>query len=181
MRRPLTPGTGPRGPEQWGERAQLREVQLLDKDGQQVTVRLPVTREGEHREAQWAAAGILVDALQDAIPSVSIAVGAEAANVIQVTVQFLDAAGNNLAERMAALMWLADAANGAVTGDVPSGGWAAGVGTLLHTLTADALALFTSDANGVVRVDITEAAVDTWYLHVLVGGRVYVSGAVTFA
>lgn len=123
----------------------------------------------------------LAAAVQDLLPNVSIAVGAESTDVIQVSVQFRDAANNNLAERMAALCWLGDTANSALTGTAPSGGWAAGVGYKLADDVTNKKAVFASDATGLVRIDITEAGTPTFYLHVLFDGRVYVSGAITFA
>lgn len=123
----------------------------------------------------------LAAAVQDLLPNVSISVGAEAADVIQVSIQFRDAANNNLAERMGAYVWLADAQYGALAAAAPSGGWAAGAGTLVEEHTADKSGEWVSDATGLIRVDITEAGAKTLYLHARVGARVFVSGAVTFA
>jgi hypothetical protein len=118
--------------------------------------------------------------LQDAIPNVNITVGAEASDVIPVSIQFRDAANNALAQRMAALVWLSDAAHTAPTADPPSGGWAAGAGYLVHEETAGVKGWFASDATGLIRVDVTESGADAWTIHVLVGNRVY-SATVTFA
>ncbi|HEU4753960.1 MAG TPA: hypothetical protein VFU47_12700, partial [Armatimonadota bacterium] len=123
----------------------------------------------------------LLGTIADLAPQATITVGAEAANVIQVSVQFKDAGGNNLAQRMGALCWLADAANAAETAAAPSGGWAAGVGYKLADEITNKRGRFQSDATGLLRVDITEAAAKTFYLHVAVGARVFVSGAITFA
>lgn len=122
----------------------------------------------------------LAAAVQDAIPNVAVSVGAEAANVIPVTLQLRDVANNSLAARYGAELWLSDAAFGAETGTAPDGGWAAGVGLLRRTDLANVAGRFLSDANGVIRVDVTHSAARTWYLMGEIGGFAYASAAVTF-
>lgn len=133
---------------------------------------------------QTAAKGVkyLVDlaSAEEYVPKVTITVGAESANVIQVSVQFQSLGGVNLGVRHAAVMWLSDAANTAPTATAPDGGWAAGTGYKIKDETTSILGKFASDANGKARVDITHSGARTWYLHVLVGNRVYVSSAITF-
>lgn len=119
-------------------------------------------------------------AIVAAVPTCTIAVGAEASNVKPVSVQFKDLAGVDLGARVGALMWLADAANAGETATAPNGGWTAGVGYKLTDMVAGKSAVFVSDAAGLARVNITHTATGTWYLHALVGSRVYVSGAITF-
>lgn len=123
----------------------------------------------------------LAGPVQDAIPNVLISVGAEAGDVIQVSVQFRDAANNALAERMGAYIWLSDAEYGAPVATAPSGGWAPGAGTLIEEHTAGKSGEWVSDATGLIRVDLTESGAKTLYLNVRVGNRVYASSAITFA
>lgn len=120
--------------------------------------------------------------LEDALPYPTIAVGAEAANVIQVTIQLRDWAGVALAQSLGIEAWLVDSNSltAALTATAPSGGWAAGVGRLLHAYTASKHAKWISDSAGVVRIDITETGARTWYLVVQTGARLTISGAVAF-
>lgn len=115
--------------------------------------------------------------------SASIAVGAEAANVIQVTVQAKTNGGTNLATETPITAWLVDSNSktAAVTGTAPNSGWAAGVGRLLRSYTANKDAAWISNSSGVVRIDITHSSTGTWYLVVQIGARLYISGAITFA
>lgn len=127
------------------------------------------------------AVGQLATAVQDLLPNVLITVGSEGSDIIPVTVQFRDAANNNLSEYCGFMAMLSDTAHGAVSADAPSGGWAAGVGTLLAEHTANLWGWFETNSSGVARIDITEAGVDTWYLLVLFDGKTYWSGTITFA
>lgn len=114
-------------------------------------------------------------------PSVTFSVGAESANQINVTVQFYDARGVAIAERLAAMMWLGDAANSAETGTAPDGGWTAVSGVKLADEVTAKRAIFCTGAAGSVVVGITHSLLKTYYLHVLAGCRVYVSPAISFA
>jgi hypothetical protein len=148
------------------------------------TPNLGIPHVEQNQSQKEAAINAGFEALDNAagrVPNVTLTVGAEASNVIQVSIQFKKPNAANLSQREGALIWLSDAANTAPTSDPPSGGWAAGVGYKIHDLTSGVVGYFASDANGLIRVDITEAAADTWYLHALVGNQVYVSGAITFA
>lgn len=120
--------------------------------------------------------------LEGALPSATIAVGAEAANVIQVTVQLVDWAGASLAESRGIEAWLVDSNSltAALTSTTPSGGWAAGVGTLLYAYTTSKHAKWIASSSGIVRIDITESGARTWYLIVQVGSKLVISSAITF-
>lgn len=134
--------------------------------------------------AKLAAQGVTVakleNTLQDALPKCTISVGAEASNVIQVSIQFKDVADNNLADRMGAFVWLSGSQHGAEVGTAPSGGWSAGVGTLISTAVAGKSAYFLSDATGLLRIDLTEAGAASFYVHVIVGNKAYASPVVAF-
>lgn len=104
----------------------------------------------------------------------TMTVGAESANVIAVTVRLPG-------PWWVCHAWLTDAPRGAFTAAAPSGGWAAGVGTLLAQFTANKHGLWQANQQGLLRVDVTEAGAATWYLQISSHGPEYVSPAITFA
>ena len=111
----------------------------------------------------------------------TITVAAEAADIIKVTVQLNDSAGNVLTAAHHCLCWLSDAAGGAMTATAPDGGVAiAAFGTLLNEGYAD-YQIITNSA-GKFDLNITESGTPTWYLNVVnQSGRIYSSAAITFA
>jgi hypothetical protein len=117
------------------------------------------------------------------IPSVEFTVGAEAAQVINVALQVVDAQGIALAQQLTLLAWLSDTAGAALTGTAPDGGAVIGTdGVIIVEHTAATLFELLTDADGAVDLDLTESGVDTWYLNVrLPGGAIVSSGAITFA
>lgn len=123
----------------------------------------------------------LADAVADQImgqPEFTVA--AEDGDAIAVSVQARDAQGNALAQRCLVTYWLSDAAAGAPSADPPSAGSAVTTGVALKEHTADVLGEAMTDATGLLVVAVSEAAADTWYLNVAIGGRVFSSGAITF-
>jgi len=110
-------------------------------------------------------------------------VGAQGGDVINVAVQLKDVAGVDLAVRASLLAYLSDDANGdTVAGTAPSGGAAIGTDGVSIPLVAGKAFLLTSEADGDIDINITEAGADTWYLVlVMPNGRLAVSGAITFA
>ena len=112
----------------------------------------------------------------------TIAIGAEAANVIQVTITLRRPRGQTLARVFPVTCVLADlATTGVPVAAAPSGGVAVGVGTQLGADIAGKVIRALPSAAGVIRLDITEAGAKTLYVHVfLPNGRVKVSSAVTF-
>ena len=115
--------------------------------------------------------------------TVEFTVGAEAADVINVALQIQDAAGADLAEAKAFLAWLSDTAGVEPTTTAPSVGTTIGTdGELLYEPLADIVLELLTDTDGVLDLDIEEAAVDTWFLNVrLADGSVVSSAAITFA
>jgi hypothetical protein len=114
----------------------------------------------------------------------TIAVGAEAVNVIRASIQLKTEDGESIYERVHALAHLSDASTGSgISTTAPNGGVAAGTnGKVLAELVADKLFLCESDASGRIDLDITESGTPTFYLVVLIpGGRRVVSSAITFA
>lgn len=124
----------------------------------------------------------LADAVADIIAGApTIALGAEAGDARVATVQCKDAQGNDLAARQLVTWWLSDAAAGAPSGDAPSGGTAVTTGVALKEHTAEVFGEAMTDENGVLALTITEAAADSWFLNVEVGGRITTSDEIAFA
>jgi hypothetical protein len=115
--------------------------------------------------------------------TVSIVVGAEAADVINVALQVEDAEGNALAEQKSFLAWLSDTAVAALTGTAPSAGTAIGTdGIIIVEHTAETLFELLTDSAGVLDLDIGEAGIDTWFLNIrLADGSIVSSATITFA
>lgn len=109
-------------------------------------------------------------------------VGAEAANIIRVSVQLKDVSGANLAVPYIVRAWLSDTSGGPVTATTPSGGTVVGTaGVIVDSHQADKHLIIASDASGLLNLDITEAGSQTWYLNIEYAGKLFSSGAITFA
>lgn len=117
-----------------------------------------------------------------ALAATFVSVGAEASNARLVTVQITNR-GADAAERTPFVAYLSSDANGDVLhATAPDGGWAVGTDGSLFPITASKMAQCLSEADGDFDVNITHAAgAYTCYVNVLVGGRKFTSGAVTFA
>lgn len=115
------------------------------------------------------------------IRGVDIDVGTEASDKIDVTLQAQDARGVDLEEYTLLLCWLSDAAYGAATGTVPNTDATITTGVEIQEVVSKKQFLVLTDATGkaVMRVDNTGGSTHTWYLNVVIGGRVYVSDAIT--
>ena len=110
-------------------------------------------------------------------------VGTEAANAINIAVQLVDREnGNEIAERLALLWYLASDATGDTISAAPQTGIAIGTDGLLIEWTANVSGLVVSEADGDIDVTITDTGTPTFYL-VLVApdGKLLISGAITFA
>jgi len=120
---------------------------------------------------------------QNAPHGATITVGSEAADVINVAVQLLDADDNEIAARGSVPFYLADDATGdTVTGTAPDGGIAIGTDGAMIEWTANAAGLLVSEADGDIDIDMTESGTATWYLIlVMPNGKLVASGAITFA
>lgn len=122
--------------------------------------------------------------LRNTVASASFTVGAEntGAGTINVAIQLKDWNGVDLAHRATLLWYLSSDANGDAIAAATSGGIAIGTDGLLIEWTANVSGIVTSEADGDIDVTLTEAGAGTWYLVlVLPGGRLAVSGAITFA
>lgn len=112
-----------------------------------------------------------------------ITVGVEATNVINVSILLKDDNYAAVAERAGISAYLSDDANGdSLTASAPSGGIVIGTnGLLIPQVTNKAFSL-TSESNGSIDLNITEAGTPTFYLVlVMPDGHLVVSGAITFA
>lgn len=97
----------------------------------------------------------------------TVVAGAEATNVVTVTVQLKDPQGNNLAARTRVKVWLSDSATtGAIVGTAPSGGAAisGGFGSIINQPVANKEYDCMTDATGQLRLAFTEAAGKTAFL-----------------
>lgn len=110
-------------------------------------------------------------------------VGTEAANAINVGIQLYDRDnGNEVDERVGLAWYLASNATGDAIATAPTGGIAIGTDGLLLEWTNNVSGWVVSEVDGDIDVTITDSGTPTMYL-VLVApdGKVYVSGAITFA
>jgi hypothetical protein len=113
-----------------------------------------------------------------------ITVGTEGAgSIINVAVQLIDRDnGNELAERVGIYGYLSDDAYGnSNVASAPDGGWAIGTDGLLIPIVANKAALFITENDGDLDINITHAGANkTMYLVlVMPDGQLYVSGAIT--
>jgi len=124
-----------------------------------------------------------VVAARGTLASATAVAGAEAANVVNVAIQLLDADGNALQARASLTAYLSDDANGdSVAGTAPDGGVAIGTDGLAIPLVAGKAWILTSEADGDIDLDATESGTDTWYLVlVMPDGSLIVSNAITMA
>lgn len=115
----------------------------------------------------------------------SFVIGAEAANVINVGIQLKDdKAQADLAVRASIRAYLSDDANGdSIIATAPSGAVAIGTDGVLYDVGGAKKVFFlTSEADGDIDINITEAGAKTAYLVlVMPNGRLVASGAITFA
>lgn len=119
----------------------------------------------------------------DLFERASFTIGAEAADVIRVTVQLQNANAQAVGERAAVWGYIStDPEGDNVAATAPSGGIAIGtIGVAMEGI-ADKLALFITNASGQFNVDLTETGVATFYLIlVMPDGSLFPSGAITFA
>jgi len=134
----------------------------------------------EETEDKYAAIAELQNAHLDA----AMTVGAEAGNVIAVSIQLKsDKSRATLAVRRVLDIYLADAATGAaIIGTAPSSGIAIGTnGAVLASVVANKYLTVVSTAAGLIDFTITEAGAKTLYLVVVMpNGRQVVSGPITF-
>ena len=120
---------------------------------------------------------------KNAPASATFSIGAEAANAITVSVQLLDAAGNELTESAAVVWyWANDAAGMTPTTVAHDGGTAAGTDGALIEWADNLSGLAISEADGDIDIVATDAGAFTTYLVlVMPNGKLMISDAVTHA
>ncbi len=126
---------------------------------------------------------VIEDALARPVQHVSITIGTEAADVINVAIQ-LKEGDKDADERVRGEFYLSDDANGdSLTATAPSAGIAIGTdGVILTEHTVDKHFTAVSESDGDIDIDITHVGAKTWYLiAVMNDGRLIPSAAITFA
>lgn len=113
----------------------------------------------------------------------TITPGAQAGDVINVTVQLNDVQSNAIAASKVVYAYLSDDSGGdGLAATAPDGGVAIGTdGTIIEALTADKSWMIWTESDGQLDLDIEESGADTWYLCIVIGTNLYVSDAITFA
>jgi hypothetical protein len=118
--------------------------------------------------------------LAGGIASATITVGAEAANVINVAIQLKDAAAADLARRGFVQAYLSDDANGdSIVATAPDTVAIGTDGLYIPLISAKRFDLV-SEADGNIDINITKSGADTFYLVLIIGDKLTVSGAITF-
>jgi len=125
------------------------------------------------------------EALSRPFQKATIAVGAEAADVINVAIQLegSDGLGADLGVAGSVQFYMSDDADGSsIAAAAASAGIAIGTDGLMIEWTANLAGLLVSEADGDIDVDVSEVGVDTWYLVlVMPNGELVISDAITFA
>lgn len=112
--------------------------------------------------------------------SVSVTVGTEGGNAINVAIQMKDGS-EDVGESVSVFAYLSDNADGSsIAATAPTGGWAIGTDGLLIPVVANKAATLISESDGDIDVTITESGVKTFYLVLVIDGRLHVT-AVAFA
>lgn len=112
----------------------------------------------------------------------SITIGTESTNIINVAIQLKDSGSTDLAVRGTVFAYISDDANGDTVAATAPDTVAIGTDGLAIPLVAGKCFMLTSEADGDIDLNITEDAVDTFYLVlVMPSGKRVISGAITFA
>ncbi len=116
--------------------------------------------------------------------SISLAVGAEVADVITVALSVVQSGGQQHVDGLPPMAgYIAEAADGLVL-EVPSGGVAAGTrGTVSAKLTDGSIFVATPDNDGFVDIAVTQSGSDTLFMIIVdpEDGTIIASAALTFA
>lgn len=116
------------------------------------------------------------------VAGATIVVGAEAANVINVAIQFTDAAGADMATAVCVPWYIAGDAVGQTIGTAASVGASIGTDGLLQEYTANLSGLLTSEADGDADIDIEEAgALSSYLVLVMPNGSLVISDEILHA
>ncbi len=116
--------------------------------------------------------------------TITLSVGVEAADVITVALQVVQAGGQQHVDGFPPMAcYMAEAANGLVL-EVPSGGVAAGTrGTVSAKLTDGSIFTVIPDSNGFADIAVTQTGADTLFMIIIdpEDGTIIASAALTFA
>lgn len=117
------------------------------------------------------------------LPRIGMAVGAETADTFRVSLQLEDPAGNPIARRWLAEIWLADAAFGDLAASAPTGGVSVATGQQLGAALVPGKHLKAiSSSDGLIEVDVSDTAAPTFFLMAAGGGAdLAASAAITFS
>ena len=116
-----------------------------------------------------AAAG-LESAVQDLVPTLSLSGTDDADGTGSMDIQAKDAAGNNLAQRMLARVWIADAAYSEPDAQT---GFTVATGELMRQIEAHADHEVISDATGLISMDIDAGGAKTVHVMAAIDGRIW--------
>jgi hypothetical protein len=114
---------------------------------------------------------------------IGVTVAAEAADLIAVTFELQDPAGNPLAQRWVGEVWLSDSDFGDLAAVAPNGGVSVTTGEQLGAdLVTDKHIKAISDGNGAITIDVVDSATPTFFVMVAgFGISVPVSASITFS
>lgn len=139
------------------------------------TVNLGGAIAAEDLQASAVEASKLANAVADEIVLAVATVAAEAADNVDVTIQFNDVQGNALAAVVGAWIWLCDGASSYVPAALPSAGAPVILnshGAIVQAMTASAPGFYVSNSSGQLDLRFTETGALTRYLRLAAGARV---------
>lgn len=130
---------------------------------------------GQTKTGQLTSQGI---ALTPAAMDATVTVSDEATNVVTITIQLLDAHGNDIDSVEMVDLFMFDDATGTTAASVsPSTGLAAGTdGAIISTVTAHKHYVLTSESDGDIDLTFTDTGADTTYVAVRLGNGRLVFG-----
>jgi len=129
---------------------------------------------------QCIAAANLQDEVADMMNEVDVTVGVEASNHIDVSIQVLDAQGNDLADYRVLEVWLSDTDDGWETATAPDGGISVETGTAFDVVTAGKRIRVKTDNAGLAVVRVSETGTPTWYMGIRIQDKAFYSDEITF-
>jgi hypothetical protein len=119
--------------------------------------------------------------IETPIGDADIVIGAEAADVIEVSIQVVDPGGDAIEEAMVLTVTACSDAVG-TTPAATSGGIAATTGAVLNELAVDTSYQIVTDEFGLAVIEVTEVAAKDVYLGIILpGGKYIVTEALSFA
>lgn len=108
-------------------------------------------------------------------PQVAFTMTLESGIVQRVAMQVEDATGADISEHRGINIWLGDTAYSSPTLFTPTGGIAVVDGFGILSEIASIMALYSTDGTGLLTIDITDGVGQNWYVHALLGSRIFVS------